>query len=444
MSKWSQMYADKLTTPAEAMKDIKDGDKVWASGGSSTPAALMDALFDRAPELKDVKFGSYIMLAPTAKVMQPETQRNILVDNYYATPLDRGFLAAGLMTHSPYNFHQLSRTATANAGYHKLLVQTGPMDENGYLNQGTFANFLDVIERLGDVYVQVNNEQPRIHGQNNLHISQVKRVVESHHPVFAMPPAPIEETDRAIAENIIGLIEDGSTVQLGIGGTTNAIGELLMEKKHLGCHSEMINDAYMKLFEAGALDGSRKNFHRFQMNSFFALGSAELYKWMDDNPMIYFTPISYNNNPNIIGKNDNLVAINTTLSIDISGQCASEAFGPIQYTATGGQVDFTKGAWISRGGKAIMVTSSTATKKDGTVVSKIVPQLQAGSVVTLPRADAMYIATEYGVVNLAGMDLRERARAMISLAHPDFRRELADYAEEVKYFILPEHNPLNG
>ena len=156
MSKWSEMYADKLTTPAEAMKDIKDGDKVWASGGSSTPVALMEALFNRAGELKDVMFGSYIMLAPTAQIMQAETQRNILVDNYYATPLDRGFLAQGLMTHTPYNFHLLSRTATLNSGYHKLLIQTGPMDENGYLNQGLFANFLDVIERLGEVYVEVN------------------------------------------------------------------------------------------------------------------------------------------------------------------------------------------------------------------------------------------------------------------------------------------------
>ncbi len=444
MSKWSEMYADKLTTPAEAMKDIKDGDKVWASGGSSTPGALMEALFARAGELKDVMFGSYIMLAPTAQIMQAETQRNILIDNYYATPLDRGFLAQGLMTHTPYNFHLLSRTATLNSGYHKLLIQTGPMDENGYLNQGLFANFLDVIERLGEVYVEVNEGQPRIHGQNNIHISQVAKVVESHHPVFTMPPAPIEDVDRVIAENIIHLVEDGSTVQLGIGGTTNAIGELLANKVHLGCHTEMISDAYMKLFESGALDSSHKNFHRFQMNSFFGLGSEELYKWMNDNPMIYFTPISYNNNPNVVGRNDNLIAINTTLSIDITGQCASEAFGPIQYTATGGQVDFTRGAWISKGGKAIMVTPSTVTNKEGQLISKIVPQLAAGSIVTTSRADGMYIATEYGVANLAGLSLRERARAMIGLAHPDFRRELSNYAEEVRYFVLPEHNPLNG
>lgn len=444
MSKWSQMYADKLTTATDAMQGIKDGDKVWASGASSTPAALMDALFDRAGEMRDVLLGSFIMLAPTYKVMQAETQRNLLIDNYYASPLDRGFLAQGLMTHTPYHFHLLSRTATLNKGYHKLLIQAGPMDENGFFNQGLFANYLDVIERMDEIYIEVNENQPRIHGQNNLHISLVTKIVENNHTVFAMPPAPVEDADRAIAENIIHLIEDGSTVQLGIGGTTNAIGELLVNKQHLGCHTEMISDAYMNLFDAGALDGSCKNLHRFQMNSFFGLGSEQLYKWMNDNPMLYFTPISYNNHPNVVGRNDNLISVNSTLSMDITGQCASEAFGPIQYTATGGQVDFTRGAWLSRGGKAIMVTSSTVTNKEGQLISKIVPQLAAGSVVTLSRADVMYIATEYGVADLSGLNLRERARAMIGLAHPDFRRELSDYAEEVKYFVLPEHNPLNG
>ena len=302
MSKWSQMYADKLTTPAEAMKDINDGDKVWASGGSSTPAALMDALFDRAPELRDVKFGSYIMLAPTAKVMQPELQRNILIDNYYATPLDRGFLAAGLMTHSPYNFHQLSRTATVNGRLPQAPDADRPhgrerLPQPGHLRQlprrhRTAGRYLRRGQRTAAPHPRPE-QYPHLAGE---------KVVESHHPVFAMPPAPIEETDLAIAENIIDLIEDGSHRAAGHRRHHQRHRRAAAGKKHLGCHSEMINDAYMKLFEAGALDGSLKNVHRFQMNSFFALGSQELYKWMDDNPMIYFTPSATITTPTSSGR----------------------------------------------------------------------------------------------------------------------------------------------
>ncbi len=446
MDRWKDMYNSKLTTPEEAVKGIKDGDKVFASGASSTPVALLDALCKRAAagEIEGVQLGSFIILAPIFDVLKPELQRNILIDNYYASPLDRSALAQGLMTHTPYHFHQVTRLATEEVGYTKLMVQTGPMDKNGYLNLGLFANYLDVIDRLEEIYIEVNEKQPIVHGPNWLHVSQVTKIVENTHPVFALPPDPITDEDHAIAENIIGLIEDGSTIQLGIGGTTNAIGELLLEKKHLGCHTEMIGDAYYKLFNAGALDNTKKNFHPYQMLCYFGLGSQELYDWIDNNPMIYLSPISYNNNPFIIGKNDNLISINTTIEIDITGQCASESFGPIQYTATGGQVDFTRGAWLSRRGKAFIVTPSTVVdKQTGERKSKIVPTLRPGAVVTLTRTDVMYVATEYGCVNLKGKNLRERARALISITHPDFRGELNNYAKDVKYFILPEHEALS-
>ncbi len=444
MSKWEDLYKAKLTTPEDVAAQVKSGDRIFASGASSTPVAILEAIFDRAVagEFKDVQMGSFIMLANVFKVLQPELQRNLLIDNYYASPLDRKALADGLMTHTPYHFHRVTRQAVDDSGYRKLMVQAGPMDKQGYLNLGLFANYLDVVDELDAVYVEVNEKQPIVHGPNWLHISEVDKVVENSHDVFALPPDPITEKDQAIAENIIGLIEDGATIQLGIGGTTNAIGELLVRKKRLGCHTERMGDAYMKLFEAGALDNTAKSFHPHQMLCHFGLGSQELYDWMNENPMIYLSPISYNNDPWIVGRNDKLISINATLEIDITGQCASESFGPIQYTATGGQVDFTRGAWLSRGGKAFIVTHSAVEDKEGNLVSKIVPQLRPGAVVTLTRTDVMYVATEYGVVNLRGKSLRQRAQALISIAHPDFRRELSDYAKEVKYFVLPEHDPL--
>jgi 4-hydroxybutyrate CoA-transferase len=249
--------------------------------------------------------------------------------------------------------------------------------------------------------------------------------------------------DKQIAENIVEYIEDGSTIQLGIGGLPNAVGECIMEhdRHDLGCYTEMISDAIMKLFESGVLNNSKKTYFPFQMNAFFAAGSQDLYDWLNNNPMICLQPISVNNNPYNVGQNNQMVAINSTLSMDITGQCCSESFGPAQYSATGGQVDFTKGAWMSKGGKAFIALHSTTKDKDsGEIVSKIVPQLRPGSTVTLPRSDTMYVATEYGVVNLKGKNLRERAQALISVCHPDFRGELRQYAKDVKYFVLPEHD----
>ncbi len=439
MNKWQEMYQRKLTTPEDVAKRVKDGDKIFCGSGSCTPDALLSALFDRAEELTNVTFGGLIMLAPTHKVLKAEMTRHILFDNYYSTPLDRQALQEGIAVHTPFHFSELPRLATEFAGYRKVFVQVGPMDRNGYLSAGVSGNFLDVLDRFDEVYLEVNEHQPTVHGQNFYHISQATAVVENHHPVFEIPPDPVTEVDRAIAENIAPLVEDGSTIQLGIGAVPNAIGECLLEKKHLGCYTEMLPDAIMKLFEAGALDNSRKTFHRYQFNAFFAAGSAELYRWLDDNPAVCFTPLSYNNNPYNVAKNDKMVAINSTLEIDLTGQCCSESFGPIQYTATGGQVDFTRGAWMSRGGKAFIAIHSTAVdKKTGERVSKIVPQLRPGAAVTLTRTDVMYVATEYGVVNLKGKSLRERARALISIAHPDFRAELKRYAMEVKYFIFDD------
>lgn len=440
MNKWEDEYKSKLTTAEDVAKTVKDGDRLFCGSGSCSPDAILGALFDRAEELNDVVFGGLIMLAPTYKILSLEMSRHILFNNLYATPLDRQALHDGVSVHTPFHFSDLPRLASEFGGYRKVLTQVGPMDRHGYMSAGVSGNFLDVVHTLDELVVEVNEHQPTVHGQNFYHISQVKAVAENHHPLFDLPPEPANDVDRAIAENIVEFINDGDTIQLGIGAVPNAIGEYLLEKKHLGCYTEMIPDAIMKLFEAGALDNTKKNFYPYQFNAFFAAGSSELYKWLDDNPMVYFTPISYNNDPNNVAKNDNMVAINSTLEIDITGQCCSESLGPYQYTATGGQVDFTRGAYLAKGGRAFIASHSTALDKStGETVSKIVPQLKPGATVTLTRTDVMYVATEYGVVNLKGKSLRERARALTSIAHPDFRAELIAYAKDIKYFVLPEH-----
>lgn len=445
MNKWREIYKTRLMSAEDAAKTVQDGDRIFCGSASSSPDKLLDTLFDRVYELNDVSVAGLIMLAPFHKILSEDKVRHIEYNNMYATPLDRKALSDGICTHTPFHFSELSRTATEFSSYKKVFTQVGAMDDHGYLNAGLGGNFLDAIEGEGieEIILEVNEHQPNIHGRNFYHIShpKIKAVIENNHPVFALPPAPATDTDRAIAEQLVEYINDGDTIQLGIGALPNAIGESLMDKSNLGCYTEMLPDAIMQLFEAGALDNSLKTFFPYQFNSFFAAGSTELYEWLDDNPAICFMPISYNNDPYNIAKNDNLISINSTLEIDITGQCCSESIGTTQYSATGGQVDFCRGAFMSKGGKGFIATRSTAFDKEmGENVSKIVPMLRPGATVTLTRTDVMYVATEYGVVNLKGKNLRERAAALISITHPDFRGDLRKHAKDVKYFILPEHD----
>jgi acyl-CoA hydrolase len=442
MNKWQEIYKSKLTTAEEAAKTVLDGDKIFCGSGSCTPAGLLDVLFDRSEELRNVTFAGLIMLGPLYKILTPEHMRHIAFDNYYSTPLDRAAMRDGICTHTPFHFSDLPRIAGQYAGYKKIFTQVSPMDSDGCMSGGVSGNFTDVLDYIDELILEVNENQPRIHGQNFYHISnpRIRCVIENNTPIIDLPPEVPSEADRQIAEQIASYVDDGSTIQLGIGALPNAIGECLMDKNDLGCYTEMVPDAVMKLFEAGVITNEKKNYYRFMTNAFFAAGSAALYEWLDDNPMVYFAPVSINNDPYNVAKNDNMIAVNSTLEIDITGQCCSESFGPVQYTATGGQVDFTRGAYLSKGGKAFIATHSTA--KDSTtgeIVSKIVPTLRTGATVTLTRTDVMYVATEFGVVNLKGKSLRERAKALISIAHPDFKGELRNYARQVKYFILPEH-----
>jgi 4-hydroxybutyrate CoA-transferase len=445
MNRWREMYKTRLVSAEEAAKTVHDGDRIFCGSGSSSPDKLLDAVFDRVDELNNVTVAGLIMLAPFYKILTKDKIKHIEFNNMYATPLDRKALSDGICTHMPFHFSELSRVAMEFAGYKKIFTQVSTMDDYGYLSAGLSGNFLDSIEGEGieEIILEVNEHQPRIHGRNFYHIShpKIKAVIENHHPVFELAPDPVTDIDKAIAKQIVEYINDGDTLQLGIGALPNAIGEGLLDKRFLGCYTEMVPDAIMKLFEAGALDNSRKTFFPYQFNSFFAAGSKELYEWLDDNPAVCFMPISYNNDPYNIAKNDNLISVNSTLQIDITGQCCSESFGTKQYSATGGQVDFARGSFMSKGGKSFIATHSTAIDKDtGEPVSKIVPLLTPGATVTLTRTDVMYVATEYGVVNLKGKNLRERAAALISITHPDFRGELRQHAKDVKYFVLSEHD----
>ena len=320
------------------------------------------------------------------------------------------------------------------------MVSVPPMDRHGYFSLSCAVGVSrDIIEKAKTVVLEVNEALPRIHGGERecVHISEVDKVVEAgYRPLWEMVSPPPSDTDMAIARHIFPHIVDGATIQLGIGGMPNALGELIAgsELKDLGMHTELCSDGYLAMFKAGKLTNRRKTLHPGKGVLGLAIGSKELYDWVDDNPGIAGFPLSYVNSPETIAKNENMISINGCLNVDLYGQVNSESSGSRQISGTGGQLDYVLGASQAKGGKSFLCMSSTYTDKAGQRHSRILPGF-TGDIVTTPRSQCHYIVTEYGAVNLAGMNTWERSERLISIAHPDFREELIKKAEEQRIWL---------
>ena len=284
-----------------------------------------------------------------------------------------------------------------------------------------------------EIILEVNENMPRTYGTNQLHISEVSAVIENNIPLFELPPIPITDKDEKIGRFIADMIEDGSCIQIGIGGMPNAIANFLLDRKDLGIHSEMLTDSMVDLYEAGVITCKKKNFMPFKWIGSFALGSRRLYDFIDENPLVEMHSTRFVNDPYVIGKNDKMISVNATVEVDLSGQAASESIGSIQYSGTGGQLDFVQGAWRSKGGKSFLTLYSTYTDKNGELKSKIVPTLSSGIFTTVSRTDIEYVVTEYGVANLKGQNLRTRVKELVAIAHPDFRPMLEWEARKMNY-----------
>ncbi|MDD3895319.1 MAG: acetyl-CoA hydrolase/transferase C-terminal domain-containing protein, partial [Syntrophomonadaceae bacterium] len=283
------------------------------------------------------------------------------------------------------------------------------------------------------ILAEVNSYMPRTHGNNHFHISELAAVVENDLPLFELPDIPLTEQDELIGQYIAERVPDGACLQLGIGGIPNAVGKYLINKKDLGIHSEMLCDTMVDLYEAGVITGTKKKLLPRRWVACFAMGSKRLYDFLADNPMIEMHDSEWVNDPYVIAMNDNVVSINATLEVDLSGQCASEAIGTRQYSGAGGQMDFTEGAWRSNGGLAFLACYSTYKDKSGVMHSSIVPTLRPGSMVTTTRNDVQYVVTEYGVARLKGFNLRQRVNDLVRIAHPDFRDWLMEEAMKLNY-----------
>lgn len=430
-------YRKKLKTPEEAVEVVKSGDWVDYTSSLGMPVLLDQALAKRKEELWDVKVRGNLLTGPIAVAECDESQEHFVYHSWHCSAYERKLCDEGKCFYIPMVFHN-------NAAYYEfflhvnvVMVTVGPMDKHGYFNFSVNTGVAAPIARRADiVIVEVNENLPKIRGGYDecIHISDVDYIVEGHHEAFqSLVPTEPREVDRKIAQLLIPYIKDGSTLQLGIGSMPNALGEMIARSdlKDLAMHTELCSDAYLSLYEAGKLTNKYKNIDRGKGVFGCAVGSNELYEWLDDNPGIAAYPLEYVNRPSVIAQIDNMVSINSCVAVDLYGQVAAESSGARQISGTGGQLDFLIGASASRGGKAFICMSSIHTDRYGVKHSRIKPQFN-GDIITSPRSQVYFLATEYGVINLEGRSTWERAEALVSIAHPDFRDELIAEAEKRK------------
>jgi len=430
-TKWQKDYRAKLCDAAEAVKVIRSGDNVQLHPGCAEPLTLVNAMTARAPELADVKVWHMLTFGP-APYMAPEMAGHFRHMAYFCGGNSRAAVNEGRAEYIPIYLYQIGlRILDGSIPSDVVLCNLSPPDEHGWCSFGAGIDYTHpACVRARDVVAQINPRVPRTLGDSFIHVSRLSRAVEVDEPLKELPAAgAISEVARKIGRNVAALIEDGATMQTGIGAIPDAVLAELGDRKDLGIHSEMFSDGVIDLVEKGVITGARKTFHAGKMVAGFVLGTGRLTRFIHDNPACEFHPQWYVNDPFNVARNAKMVAINSALEVDLTGQVCADSIGTQIYSGFGGQVDFIRGAAHSPGGKPIIALCA-ATKED--TISRIVPTLKLGAGVVTNRADVHYVVTEYGVAYLHGKSLQERARALVAVAHPNFREGLEKAARERK------------
>ncbi|MCY6485298.1 4-hydroxybutyrate--acetyl-CoA CoA transferase [Clostridium aestuarii] len=432
MKNVEEIYKRKVMSIPDALKLIKSNDILFAAQAAAEPVSILQQLHTiKENGVKGVELQNCLPVGKYEFINDPQYKDIILTHGWYFTPILRTAQRRGNATFTPQHAHiAVWKKLSAIKNRKKILLCTcSPMDKHGYLSL-SISNIYEkeLIDNDAAIICEVNPNYPRTFGDNIIHISEVEAVVETDRSIPEIQLVPYTEIDEKIGKTIAGLVEDGSTIQLGVGNIPNAVAKELREKHHLGIHTEMFTESMVDLIKCGAVDNSNKGFYNERSICAFAFGNKKLYEFLDDNPTVLFKKGSWVNDPYVIGKNNKFVSINATLEIDLTGQCASESIGSMQYTGTGGQADTVIGSQKSNGGKSIiaMHSTTTITNKEGKKerVSKIVPFLKLGSVVSLSRNDVDYVVTENGVAWLRGLSVKDRVEELIKIAHPDFRESL--------------------
>jgi acyl-CoA hydrolase len=431
------IYLKKRICVEDAISLIKSGDHVVVGLGASEPRKTLENLHIASRRISDIHVINCLPMGEYEFFTNPEHMSSYLMEGWFYSGMMRKLHENKNITFIPNHLHFAS---TKRVSYKKPNIYIGncsPVDRHGYVSLGTSAVYeKDMIEIADLVILEVNPNVPRTFGDTLVHVSQVDYFVETDYELPELANGVPNEKDKIIGTYIADLIDDGSTIQLGIGGIPNAVAMALTTKKNLGIHTEMLTDGMVDLYESGSIDNSRKTLHKGKLIAAFALGSKKLYDFIDDNPGVNILRGTHVNDPYVIGQNDNMVSINTSIEIDLTGQCCSESVGVRQISGTGGQADTAIGAQNAKNGKSFIALYSTTQIKNkitGETIekSKIVPMLTPGAIVTLSRNDVDFVVTEYGVAALRGTPVRERVKRLIAIAHPDFRDKLESEAEKM-------------
>jgi len=436
---WREDYKKRLTTAEDAVKAIKSGNRVVLGHAYGQPQHLVKAMTANKGAYENVEI-VHMVAVSLAEYCQPAMEGYFLHNSFFVGVNSRQAVAEGRAKYSPCFFSEIPRLFTNKIlPVDVTMCQLSPPDEQGYCSFGISVDYTKPAAESSQIVIaQINEEMPRTLGDSFIHVSQLDYIVEYNEPLLELQPLKDAKStsekeayvDQVVAEMEIGrycaeLIDDGACLQLGIGAIPDAVLAFLEDKKDLGIHTEMFSDGVVDLVKKGVITCVQKNFNPGKIVANFLMGTKKLYNFVDNNPFVEMHPVYYTNDPGIIGQNDNMVAINSALQVDLLGQAASDTIGPTQFSGVGGQVDFVRGASRSKGGKSILAFPSTA---GGSKYSRIVPRLDEGAAVTTSRNDIHYVVTEYGIADLRGKSVADRAKLLIDIAHPDFRDNLyADF-----------------
>lgn len=428
---WKQEYKNKLTTAEEAIKHIKDGDTVVMSECAGVPRKVIKTLAAHHADYHNVQIYHMLTLGE-GECFAPECYENFCHLTNFVGANSRQAVWSGAGQFFPAYFKDVPGMLGREIPCDVAVVTVTEPGPDGYCSLSLSCDYaMAAAKKARIVIAEMNDQLPFVSGGTLLHISEIDHIVPVNYPPMELQPAKIGPVEEAIGRNCASLIHDGDTLQLGIGAIPDAVLAELKGKKHLGIHTEMFSDGVVDLVEAGVIDGEQKTLHRGKLVATFLMGTKKLYDFVDHNPMVALHPVDYVNDPYVIAKNDNMVAINSCIEVDLQGQVASESMGTKQFSGTGGQVDYVRGAAMSKGGRSIMAMPSTAAKGK---VSRIVATLTPGAAVTTSRNDIDYVITEYGIAHLKGKTIAQRAEALIAIAHPDFREQLrADFEKYYRF-----------
>jgi len=433
---WTYAYQSRIVTPQEAVCVIKSGSRVFLTGNASVPQKILSALVEYAPNLTDVEICQALSMGAVDYVT-PQLAGHLRVNSMFISANIRKAVQEGRADFTPVLLSEFP--LLFKNGFLPLdvaLIHVSPPDEHGFCSFGVEVGLTkSAAESAKIIIAEVNHQMPRTLGDSFIHVSRLNYIIPVDYPIPEM--RMVEDGKSAVIEKIASyiaeLIPNGATMQMGIGAIPNAVLKYLYHKKDLGVHSELFSDGVIELVNAGVLTNARKTLHPGKIVAGFILGTQDLYNWVNNNPRIELHPTEYVNDPFVIAQNERMVAINSAIEVDLTGQVCADSIGPKLYSGVGGQLDFIYGASRSKGGVPIIALPSTTTLRDGTLVTRIACMLKQGAGVVTSRNHVRYVVTEYGVADLYGKTIRQRARQLITIAHPDFRADLEKQAGELHY-----------